>query len=61
MAKQIWIVLYSHKHGIDTWPIFKPATTEEVIDTLRKDGSWDEDEDQDELSYVEVRGPWTIR
>ena len=62
--RQVWVVLYVHKHGADAWPIFEDLTEEQVIDGLRRDGSWDNDEEgsvnYEKGYYVEVRGPFQI-
>lgn len=52
---EIWIVVYSHKHGIDVWPSIKDLSVDEVKEYLGAD--FDED---DKNSHIEVRGPFAI-
>ena len=58
----VWVVIYHHKHGVDAWPIAmnKEPTEDEVIKILRKEGSWEDEDDDREDTYVEVRGPWKM-
>lgn len=57
---EVYVVVYSHRHGVDTWLLTERKTEGEVIEELREDGEWDEREDQDPESYVEVRGPFQV-
>ena len=56
--QKLYVILFTHKHGADTWPHFsvtKPSE-DEVIAELRETGQWDEDDDE-RGSTIEVRGP----
>jgi len=58
-TQNVWIVLYQHKYGIDTWPVIQECQPSEdsVMQTLRNESSEpDEDEDYD----IEVRGPFVL-
>ena len=57
---KLYIVLYSHRHGLDTWPVFasEAPDEDEIIEELRAGDVWDERDDADELTYLEVRGPF---
>jgi hypothetical protein len=57
-----WIVVYNHRFGIDTWPVFQAErpSEEEIIAKLKEEEEWDEREEQDEESWVEVRGSWDL-
>jgi hypothetical protein len=54
-----WIVLYNHSHGCDVWPEFGDVGEDDIIEKMRADGDWDEEEDNDEMTYVEMRGPFS--
>jgi hypothetical protein len=58
---RVWVVIFEHKHGVDAWPTLHCPTIEEVKEGLRKEGSWDDDDDKDDRNYIEVRGPWEAR
>tara|TARA_B100000497_G_scaffold125753_1_gene162930 strand:- start:1858 stop:2106 length:249 start_codon:yes stop_codon:yes gene_type:complete len=53
--EKIWIVIYSHKHGVDAWPVIQneedPAPTEEQI--IASLDTWEGEEEQ-----LEILGPW---
>ena len=34
---KLWIVVYSHPHGIDVWPVYKQMTAEDVIEGKKAD------------------------
>lgn len=52
-----WIVIYTHRHGVDVWPFFSDEmpTESEITNNL---DDWEGDTREDE--YVEVRGPFTV-
>ena len=57
--EKIWIVIYSHRHGLDAWPILQNAdeaapTNESVIASIP---DWEGDSREDE--FIEIIGPWT--
>jgi hypothetical protein len=54
----IWVVIFHHKHGIDSWPVVEEPSVEAVISDLREQGEWDEEDDEREDTYIELRGPW---
>lgn len=60
MSKQLYIVIHNHRHGLDVWPSYqteKPSC-DDVIGELRDAGTWDDRDAADDLTYVEVRGPF---
>jgi hypothetical protein len=60
---RVWVVIFEHKHGVDSWPTTKEPTVEGVKEELRREGSWtEEDDDQDRIqrSHIEIRGPWDL-
>ena len=58
---QFFIVVYHHKHGHDTWPHFSDERPgdDEIIDGLREQGDWDDDDDDRIDTYIDVTGPFT--
>ena len=56
----VWVVIYHHKHGTDAWPVTCEMSEEEVIKHLREEGEWCEEDDKDELTFIEIRGPWSL-
>lgn len=56
--KKIWIVLFTHKYGVDVWPIAKKQTPASVIKSLRSRGDWDWRDD--ERSEIEISGPFEV-
>lgn len=58
---KLWIVLFHHKHGVDTWPMVvdDEPNGDDIIKDLREKGDWDEDDD-DRGSYIDVRGPFQM-
>jgi len=54
-----WAVMYSHKYGNDVWVEWseKEPNIDGIIASLRKDGVWDEDDD-DRGSCIEIFGPF---
>jgi len=55
--EKIWIVIYSHRHGLDAWPILQnadedPPTAESIAASIE---DW-EGEERDE--FIEILGPW---
>jgi len=61
-AKKLFIVTYHHKHGFDTWPVFadERPTDDEIIENLRREGSWDDDDDDRFDTYIDVTGPFEL-
>jgi len=57
---KLYVVVYSHRHGIDAWPTFRTEApgSDEIIEELRAADTWDERDDQDEMTYIEVLGPF---
>lgn len=55
-----YIVVYNHRHGLDVWPEFREVSEEEIIEELKAADTWDERDEADELTYVEVRGPFPV-
>ena len=53
---QLWIIIYSHRHGVDAWPVISKESPdlEKVADDMQ---GWEPDREE----YLEVRGPWTMR
>ena len=55
--EKIWIVIYSHKHGVDAWPVIQneedPAPTQESVIAGLQD--WEGEEKEE---YLEIMGPW---
>jgi len=49
-----YIVVYSHKHGITTWPEFQdePLTVDDVIEELT---DWQPDEE-----FIQIDGPFAV-
>jgi len=47
MSKPFYIAIFHHKHGVDA-----------VIEFLREEGSWDEDDDRRHDSYIDFSGPF---
>ena len=55
---QFFIVVFTHKHGNDTWPVFskEPPTEAEVkagLDDEMDEGEWDRHD-----TYVDINGPY---
>lgn len=50
-----WVVVYSHRHGVDAWPVFavEEPTEDEMIATLDE---WEPDRGE----TLEVVGPWDL-
>ena len=48
-----WVVIYTHKHGADAWPLFgtRKPSAKSVIKTL---DSWEPDKGEE----IEIRGPF---
>ena len=57
---KVWTVLWVHEHGTDAWPIIEYQSEDEIIEILREDGEWDADDDSNDLTYIEVRGPCVL-
>jgi hypothetical protein len=57
----VWVVVYEHKHGVDAWPTATKPTIEQVKEQMRAEGSWDDDDEDDERNNIEIRGPWTFK
>ena len=51
-----WVILYSHIHGTDAWPVFskRKPTEKSVIKTLT---GWEPDRDDE---WIEILGPWDL-
>jgi len=56
---KIYIVVFSHKHGVDAWPSFQSNRPIEgdIITDLRKGEMWDESDD--EHSCIDIFGPFS--
>ena len=56
-----WIVLYTHRHGTDTWPLFRvdAPDVQEIIEDLN-DVWGDSDFDPDRGDSVEIVGPFDV-
>jgi len=54
-AARIWVVVYTHRHGVDAWPLVSAErpSEDEVIATLEE---WEPDRDE----TIEVVGPWDL-
>jgi len=55
---RFFIVVFTHKHGNDTWPVFstEPPTEEEVkasLDDEMDEGEWDRLD-----TYIDINGPY---
>lgn len=57
---KIWIVIYEHKHGVDAWPVSEEPDVDGVKAKLREEGSWEDEDDTDYRSRIEIRGPWVF-
>jgi len=55
MDDQLWIIIYTHRHGVDAWP----EMSKEIPD-LEKVAKELDDFEPDREEYLEVRGPWTM-
>lgn len=57
---KFYIVLFHHRHGVDVWPSFgdDEPDEDEIIEKLRKEGTWDESDDNRSDTYVGVVGPF---
>jgi len=55
----LYVILYTHKHGTDAWPHWSATEpgADEIVEELRANDEWDEDDDE-RGSYIEVRGPF---
>ena len=53
---RLYIVLHTHRHGIDTWPIFsiEQPSSGDIIEKIKAEDEWDDEDD------VEVRGPFPV-
>ena len=56
-TKNIWIVQYNHRYGVDTWPVLSAAEpqSKEIIKDLE---DWEGDDRADE--YIEIVGPFCL-
>ncbi len=61
-TKHLFIVVYNHRHGLDVWPEYHVETpsSDDIIKELKAADTWDERDETDELTYVEVRGPFPV-
>jgi hypothetical protein len=57
---KIWVVVYEHKHGVDAWPVNEEPSIEGVKEGLRKEGSWEDEDETDHRNSIEIRGPWVF-
>jgi len=59
---KLFIIVYNHRHGLDVWPshCVEEPSSDDIIAELRAADTWDERDDADELTYVEVRGPFPV-
>lgn len=55
----IYIVVFSHRYGIDAWPVFQSEKPIEgdIITNLRECGTWDEYDDEN--SSIDIQGPFS--
>jgi len=57
MIKKCWIAIYTHRHGLDVWPIFSPEAP--IIEDLIKElDNWEGDNRDDE--FFEIAGPFEV-
>lgn len=60
----IWIVVYYNYNDVETWPIMRDMTQDEIILDLRESGNWDEDDDKEyedgEIGF-DIQGPFKIK
>jgi len=61
-TKSLFIVVYNHRHGLDVWPRYctEEPSSDDIIEELKAADEWDERDDDDDLTYVEVRGPFPV-
>jgi hypothetical protein len=68
--RRLFVVVYSHKHGLDAWPVVRRCNgTEKAIKAMIKrierdtkkelEAAFEELFDPDN-EWIEVRGPWPI-
>ncbi len=57
MSKPFYIAIFHHKHGVDAFPVAQ-RDADAVIEFLREEGSWDEDDDRRHDSYIDFSGPF---
>ena len=59
---KLYVIVYNHRHGIDAWPTYRTEapSSDDIIEELKASDEWDERDESDELTYVEVRGPFPI-
>ena len=55
--EKTYVIVYSHKHGVDAWPLIQnpdeePPTEEAIVKTIE---DW---KGEDEEEYIEILGPW---
>ena len=53
---KFWIILYHHRHGTDTWPVFseRKPTEKQIIESLE---DW---EGEVKNEWIEIVGPFTV-
>ena len=61
-TKQLFIVVYNHRHGLDVWPTYRveQPSSDDILEELKTAQEWDEQDAADESTYVEVRGPFPV-
>ena len=61
-TKQLFIIVYNHRHGLDVWPEYhvEAPSSDDIIEELKAADTWDERDEADEMTYVEVRGPFPV-
>lgn len=59
---KLYIVIYNHRHGIDAWPTYRTEApgSDDIIEELKAAEEWDDRDENDELTYVEVLGPFPV-
>ena len=57
---KLYIVVHNHRHGLDVTPTYRTEepSADDIIEELKEAGCWDVRDEPDDLTYVEVRGPF---
>lgn len=57
---KLYIIIFKHLHGIDVWPRFDTSrpTEGQIVRELCESGEWNEDDNN--RSYFEIRGPFEV-
>jgi len=60
---KIWVIIYYHKYGTDAWPMVRSSRPTEtgVKRSLRREGTWTEEDDMRDDSWIEILGPWDMK